>query len=69
MQIDEMDILIYYSIIIAGQRQCLCEAVQAPYRRFYVQTCFYMPDLFIPLFIFHTVSIFTILMVNSYVMH
>nr|DAD70738.1 MAG TPA: hypothetical protein [Siphoviridae sp. ctKcB20] len=25
-----------------------------------------MPDLFIPLFIFYTVSIFTVLMVNDY---
>ena len=30
---------------------------------------FYMPDLFIQLYTFHTVSIFTVLMVNSYDIH
>lgn len=47
--------------------QCRCEALKAILSGFEVKTCFYMPGFFIPLYAFHTVSIFTVLMANRYV--
>ena len=44
-----------YSVQIQKKLQCRSEALRAPQRRFCVQTCFYMPDLFIPLYTFHAV--------------
>ena len=72
MQFDETDILIYIvynswtteKVYNAAERRS--EARSAVFQ---VKTWFYMPDLFIQLFIFYTVWLFTVLMVNRYDMH